>query len=104
LQSKLLWIASGFVKWEYKVSNAPTTPRDMQLILDHDGTEQWELVSATLIASRMLLLYKRPVEDQAVAESVEETPAVEESVSYQVEESAENELAPVEGTGEEIAS
>jgi hypothetical protein len=96
------------VNWEYKVSNAPTTPRDLQAVLDRDGHEQWELVSATLIASRMMLLYKRQCQEEMVEETIgeavsQEAPAMEEA-SYQVEEVAGDELAPVEGTEEEIAS
>ncbi len=97
------------VNWEYKVSNAPTTPRDLQAVLDRDGHEQWELVSATLIASRMLLLYKRQCGDamqEASGEeaAMEENPAGEDSAAYQEAEAGNEELAPVEGTGEEIAS
>lgn len=97
------------MNWEYKVSNAPTTPRDLQAILDRDGHEQWELVSATLIASRMMLLYKRQCQEEIAEASNEETaigeaPAMEDTTSFQVEEAAGDELAPVEGTEEEIAS
>ena len=97
------------MNWEYKVSNAPTTPRDLQAILDRDGHEQWELVSATLIASRMLLLYKRQCQEEMTEAPIEETvigeaPAMEDTTSFQVEEAAGDELAPIEGTGEEIAS
>ena len=49
------------MRWEYKVSNAPTTPRELQIVLDHDGAEEWELVSTTPLATRLLLLFKRPV-------------------------------------------
>ena len=109
LQQTLLKVDSKLVNWEYKVSNAPTTPRDLQAILDRDGHEQWELVSATLIASRMLLLYKRQCQEEMTEASIEETateeaPATEEA-AYQVEEAAGDEqLAPIEGTGEEVAS
>jgi hypothetical protein len=67
------------VNWEYKVSNAPTTPRELQAILDRDGTEQWELVSTTLIASRLLLLFKRPFEYAEGPEAAQETPSLQES-------------------------
>lgn len=62
------------MRWEYKVANAPTTPRELQQVLDHDGAEEWELVSTTPIATRLLLLFKRPVEytQQQQAEVVEE--------------------------------
>jgi hypothetical protein len=73
------------VNWEYKVSNAPTTPRELQVILDRDGAEQWELVSTTLIASRLLLLFKRPFEYAEGTEIAEETPSLQESET--VEES-----------------
>ncbi len=60
------------MNWEYKVSNAPTTPRELQAILDRDGTDQWELVSTTLIASRLLLLFKKPVQYEEQAEVAQE--------------------------------
>jgi hypothetical protein len=75
------------VNWEYKVSNAPTTPRELQVILDRDGAEQWELVSTTLIASRLLLLFKRPFEYAEGTEIAEETPSLQES--EMVEESTD---------------
>jgi hypothetical protein len=75
------------VNWEYKVSNAPTTPRELQTILDRDGTEQWELVSTTLIASRLLLLFKRPFEYAEAPEIAQETPSLQES--EMVEEAAD---------------
>ncbi len=87
------------MNWEYKVSNAPTTPRELQTILDRDGTEQWELVSTTLIASRLLLLFKRPIEYVAEQEIIEETPAPEEAEAMMAEE----EVTTLYETGEELA-
>jgi hypothetical protein len=84
------------VNWEYKVSNAPTTPRELQTILDRDGMEQWELVSATLVASRLLLLLKRPFA------YVEGTETTQEAVSLQEPPMAEE--APFSETGEEQVS
>jgi hypothetical protein len=57
----------------------------------------------------MLLLYKRQCQDEMTEAPIEETvieeaPAMEETAAYQIEEAAGDELAPVEGTGEEVAS
>lgn len=60
------------VRWEYKVSNAPTTPLELQHVLDHNGGEEWELVSTTPLATRLLLLFKRPIEYMQQAEVTEE--------------------------------
>jgi len=85
------------VNWEYKVSNAPTTPRELQIILDRDGADQWELVSTTLLASRLMLLFKRPV---AYAEGTETAP---ESEPIQEPEMAGEETVSLEETGQEWA-
>jgi hypothetical protein len=66
------------VRWQYKVANAPTTPRELQQVLDHDGAEEWELVSTTPIATRLLLLFKRPLEYTQQAEYTPEAEVVEE--------------------------
>jgi hypothetical protein len=85
------------VYWEYKVSNAPTTPRELQIILEREGGEQWELVSTTLMASRLLLLFKRAVE------YVEQTIAVEEATTPE-SSVVEDETYTISETGEEITS
>ena len=66
------WHTFILVRWEYKVANAPTTPRELQQVLDHDGSEEWELVSTTPIATRLLLLFKRPVAYSQPTEIAEE--------------------------------
>ncbi len=47
------------MRWEYKVDSVPVTPRELQVHLDQLGEEEWELVSTTPLASRLLLLFKR---------------------------------------------
>ena len=74
------WIILN-VRWEYKVSSVPTTPRDLQAHLDQDGAEEWELVSITPLSSRLLLLFKRPhVVIQESKQGQEETNISEEQV------------------------
>ncbi len=85
------------MRWEYKVSNAPTTPRELQHVLDVDGSEEWELVSTTPVASRLLLLFKRPIEyiqpteelvtEEAPLMQTEEQILEEQVVTEQIEES-----------------
>jgi hypothetical protein len=91
------------VNWEYKVSNAPTTPRELQAILDRDGSEQWELVSSNLIASRLLLLLKRPIVYTEEEVAPEETPAQESEMTEETgaEDSTETYEENVEGLPEE---
>jgi hypothetical protein len=75
------------VRWEYKVSSVPTTPRDLQAHLDQDGAEEWELVSTTPLSSRLLLLFKRPhvvIQESELGQeetniSEEEVPAISET-------------------------
>ena len=85
------------MRWEYKVSNAPTTPRELQHVLDVDGSAEWELVSTTPVASRLLLLFKRPIEyiqpteelvtEEAPLMQTEEQILEEQVVTEQIEES-----------------
>ena len=81
------------MRWEYKVSSVPTTPRDLQAHLDQDGAEEWELVSTTPLSSRLLLLFKRPHAVIQESESgQEETNISEEEVPSisETEEQAES--------------
>jgi hypothetical protein len=89
------------VNWEYKVSNAPTSPHELQAILDRDGHEQWELVSTTLISSRLLLLFKRPFEYEEPVEAAEEETEIATEPSPEFAEETSETFAEA---GEESAS
>ncbi len=88
------------VRWEYKVSSVPTTPRELQAHLDEDGAAEWELVSTTPLSSRLLLLFKRPnvsaQTDEYVQEQTEET-------SEEQDPSLAEEVEQTEYAGEPIA-
>jgi hypothetical protein len=79
------------VRWEYKVASVPTTPRELQAHLDQDGSEEWELISTTPLASRLLLLFKRPqaalYEEQGEEPSQSETTRIPEPQIEAMEES-----------------
>jgi hypothetical protein len=77
---------NAIVRWEYKVASVPTTPRELQAHLDQDGCEEWELISTTPLASRLLLLFKRP--QMLLQEEPEAEPSQEETI-YVTEEQAE---------------
>jgi hypothetical protein len=88
------------VRWEYKVDSVPVTPRELQVHLDLLGDEEWELVSTTPLASRLLLLFKRPhdvpqeselVQEEAAEISEESAPSLEtgEPVEYLSEPAVE---------------
>jgi hypothetical protein len=54
----------------------------LQTHLDQDGAEEWELISTTLLSSRLLLLFKRP---QAV---IQENEYAQEETTEVAEEQA----------------
>lgn len=83
------------MRWEYKVASVPTTPRELQAHLDQDGAEEWELISTTPLASRLLLLFKRP--QTVVYEQQEEEP-----ISNDTTRIPEQQAEAMEESGEQV--